>query len=143
MKIAVSACLIGENCKYNGGNNLNKKLMEFLKDHEVVSICPEIMGGLRAPREPVEIVDGVVRSKDGTSFHKEFRRGAELALELIKREEVDLVILQPRSPSCGVHMIYDGSFSGRLIPGSGILAKKLIEEGIRVIDSEDFHKGQF
>ena len=73
MKIMVSACLLGENCKYNGGNNLSKKVLEFIKGHEVISVCPEVMGGLPIPRIPAEIVNGVVTTKDGHNVDKEFR----------------------------------------------------------------------
>ena len=69
MKIAVSACLLGENCKYNGGNNYNEKVMEFIKGHEVIGICPELLGGLPVPRKPAEIADGIVRTKDGASVN--------------------------------------------------------------------------
>lgn len=122
MKIAVSACLLGENCKYNGGNNLSEKVKEFVKGHEVIAVCPEVLGGLPTPRESSEIVNGVVRHKDGTSVDIEFRRGAEL------------VILQSRSPSCGVKNVYDGTFSGTLIPGQGVFAKLLMENNIKVMD---------
>lgn len=134
MKIAVSACLLGENCKYNGGNNYNEKLAEFLKGHEVIGVCPEVLGGLPTPRKSSEIVDGVVRHKDGTSVDAEFRKGAELALEIVKKNNVELVILQSRSPSCGVDIIYDGTFSKALIPGDGVFVKLLKENGIRVMD---------
>ena len=134
MKIAVSACLLGENCKYNGGNNYNEKLAEFLKGHEVIGVCPEVLGGLPTPRNSSEIVDGVVRHKDGTSVDAEFRKGAELALEIVKKNNVELVILQSRSPSCGVDIIYDGTFSKTLIPGDGVFVKLLKENGIRVMD---------
>ena len=134
MKIAVSACLLGENCKYNGGNNYSKKVSEFIKGHEVIPVCPEVLGGLPTPRESSEIVNGVVRHKDGTSVDEEFRRGAELALKLVIDNDVELVILQSRSPSCGVNSIYDGSFSGTLIPGQGVFARLLTEKNIKVID---------
>lgn len=134
MKIAVSACLLGNNCKYNGGNNFNEKVAKFVQGHEVISVCPEVMGGLPTPRESSEIVDGVVRHKDGVSVDEEFRRGAELALKTVLENGVDLVILQSRSPSCGVKQIYDGTFSGKLIPGQGVFAKLLTENGIKVID---------
>ena len=137
MKIAVSACLLGENCKYNGGNNYNEKLAEFLKGHEVIGVCPEVLGGLPTPRNSSEIVDGVVRHKDGTSVDAEFRKGAELALEIVKKNNVELVILQSRSPSCGVDIIYDGTFSKTLIPGDGVFVKLLKENGIRVMDVAD------
>ena len=137
MKIAVSACLLGENCKYNGGNNYSKKVIEYIKGHEVVPVCPEVLGGLPTPRESAEIVNGKVSHKDGTSVDKEFRRGAETALEIIKEQQVDFVILQSRSPSCGVNTIYDGSFSGKIISGQGVFANLLQKNGIKVIDVAD------
>lgn len=134
MKIAVSACLLGENCKYNGGNNYHEKLAEFLKGHDVVGVCPEVLGGLPTPRKSSEIVDGIVRRKDGTCVNEEFRRGAELAFEIVKKHEAELVILQSRSPSCGVNRIYDGTFSKTLIDGDGVFVKLLKENGIPVLD---------
>ena len=137
MKIMVSACLLGENCKYNGGNNYNEKVMEYIKGHEVISVCPEVLGGLPTPRVSSEIVGGVVITKDGRNVDSEFRLGAEIALKKALEEEVDLVILQSRSPSCGVKQIYDGSFSGKKIDGQGIFAKLLKENNIRMVDVED------
>ena len=134
MKIAVSACLLGENCKYNGGNNYNEKLARFLEGHEVVGVCPEVLGGLPTPRPTSEIVDGVVRHKDGTSVDKEFRKGAEVSLKIVKETGAELVILQSRSPSCGIGTIYDGTFSKTLISGDGVFVKLLKENGIRVMD---------
>lgn len=137
MKIMVSACLLGENCKYNGGNNLSEKVLNYLKGHEVIPVCPEVLGGLSTPRLPAEIVKGVVTAKDGRSVDKEFRAGAMKGLELAKEEKIDLVILQSRSPSCGVKQIYDGTFSGNKIEGQGIFAKLLAENAFRIIDVED------
>ena len=137
MKIEVSACLLGENCKYNGGNNYSEKVIEYIKGHEVVPVCPEVLGGLPIPRESAEIVNGKVSHKDGTSVDKEFRRGAETALKIIKEQQVDFVILQSRSPSCGVNTIYDGSFSGKIISGQGVFANLLQKNGIKVIDVAD------
>ena len=137
MRIAVSACLLGENCKYNGGNNYSEKLVDYIKGNDVLSVCPEVMGGLPVPRESAEIVNGVVSHKDGTSVDKEFRKGAKKALEIVKEENVDLVILQSRSPSCGVNTIYDGSFSGKIISGQGVFANLLQGNGIKIIDVAD------
>lgn len=137
MKIAVSACLLGENCKYNGGNNYNEKLARFLEGHEVVGVCPEVLGGLPTPRPTSEIVDGVVRHKDGTSVDREFRMGAEASLKIVKDMGAELVILQSRSPSCGMDNIYDGTFSKTLIPGDGVFVQLLKENGIRVMDVKD------
>lgn len=133
----VSACLMGENCKYNGGNNLNEKVLNYVKGHQIITVCPEVMGGLPTPRIPAEIVNSVVTAKDGRNVDKEFRAGAEIALQIAKENQVDLVILQSRSPSCGPKQIYDGSFSGKKIEGQGVFAKLLIENGFRVIDVED------
>ena len=137
MVIGVSACLLGENCKYSGGNNYNEKVIEYTKGHEVISICPEVLGGLTIPRDPAEIVDGVVKHKDGSSVDKEFRDGAKKALEILKDKGAELVILQSRSPSCGVDSIYDGTFSGKLIPGNGVFVELLKAEGFNVIDVEE------
>ncbi len=137
MKVLVSACLLGENCKYNGTNNYNSKVISFLKGHEVIAVCPEVLGGLNVPRNPAEIVDGVVMTKDGTSVDREFREGAALAFRQALNGKIDAAVLQSRSPSCGVNQIYDGTFSGRLIQGQGIFAEMLKRAGIKVIDAED------
>lgn len=143
MKIAVSACLLGENCKYNGGNNYNEKLKECLKGHEVIGVCPEVLGGLTIPRQPAEIVDGIVKRKDGSLVDEEFKKGAKMALDIVKKQEVELVVLQSRSPSCGVGEIYDGTFSKQLISGDGVFVKMLKENAIQVMDIADFTKKYF
>lgn len=140
MKILVSACLTGEKCKYNGGSNYNEKLMRFLAMHEVVTVCPEVMGGLPTPRIPCEIVNGTVLNRDGKSCDEEYRRGAEIALEIARREQIDVAILQSRSPSCGVKQVYDGSFSGTLRDGQGIFAEAAIKSGFRVLDVADWEQ---
>lgn len=137
MKILVSACLLGKNCKYNGGNNLNQRVLDFIEGHEVIGVCPEQLGGLSTPRLPAEIVDGVVTNKEGVSVDAEFRKGAQTALATALENKVDLAILQSRSPSCGVKEIYDGSFSGKKIKGQGVFAKLLSAHGIKVLDAED------
>ena len=137
MKILVSACVLGKNCKYNGGNNLNHSVLDFIEGHEVIGVCPEQLGGLSTPRLPAEIVDGVVTNKEGVSVDNEFRKGAQEALAVALENKVDLAILQSRSPSCGVKEIYDGSFSGKKIKGQGVFAKLLSARGIKVLDAED------
>lgn len=137
MKILVSACLLGKNCKYNGGNNLNQGVLDFIEGHEVIGVCPEQLGGLSTPSLPAEIVDGVVTNKEGVSVDAEFRKGAQSALAAALENKVDLAILQSRSPSCGVKEIYDGSFSGKKIKGQGVFAKLLSAHGIKVLDAED------
>ena len=137
MKIMVSACLLGDNVKYNGGNNRHEKVLEYIKGHEVVPVCPEMLGGLPVPRAPGEIQDGIVRNEDGTSVDYEYRTGAAKALEIAESERIDMAILQSRSPSCGVNQIYDGSFTGRKIEGMGVFARLLSEKGYKVVDAED------
>ncbi len=137
MKIMVSACLLGHKCKYNGGDNYNKLVVDFVKGHEVFPVCPELEGGLSAPRNPCEIVNGVVYTNTGENVDVQFRLGSRLCLEKALKEKTDLAILQSRSPTCGVNEIYDGSFSGRLIEGSGVFAALLKKNGIKVIDASD------
>ena len=136
-KILVSGCLLGENCKYNGGNNYNPRVVEFLKGKEVISICPEIMAGMGCPRNPIEIVDGVLTDCHGKNVDSLIRQIVMVVMERIRDEEIQCAILQSRSPTCGVNQVYDGTFSGKLIPGSGVFAKSLMDAGYLVIDGED------
>ena len=137
MKIMVSACLAGENCKYNGGNNKNEKVLQLMAGNETVTVCPEQLGGLPTPRIPSEIRNGIVTAKDGRVVDAEFRAGAARCLEIAIREQPDLIILQSRSPSCGVRQRYDGTFSGTLTEGMGVAAQLLIENGFHVVDVEE------
>ncbi len=141
MKLMISACLLGENVKYNGGNNQNDLLLRLVKNHTVIPVCPEVLGGLPVPRIPAEIVNGTVTNRNGESVDGAFRAGAEKALALAKQEKPDLIILQSRSPSCGVKEIYDGTFSGTLVPGMGVFAALAKEAGFKVIDIEDVKEG--
>lgn len=141
MKIMVSACLLGENVKYNGGNNKSEALLGLLESHTVIPVCPEVLGGLPVPRTPAEVVGGTVTNRNGESVDEAFRRGAQKALDIANREKPDLIILQSRSPSCGVKQIYDGTFSGTLIPGQGIFARMAEEAGFKVMDAEDAVRG--
>lgn len=133
MKIMVSACLLGRNCKYNGGNNLDENVMAFLQGHEVIPVCPEEVLGV--PRVPMEIVDGVLINKEGVVVDEPIRRAVAQIVEA--HPEVELAILKSRSPTCGVKQVYDGTFSGVLVDGSGTLAQALKEAGIKVLDAED------
>ena len=140
MKILVSACLLGENCKYNGGNNYNAAVAEFVKSKEILPICPEMMAGMGCPRTPIEIVDGVLMDRNGNNVDESMREAVAQAMELIRKENIQCAVLQSRSPTCGVNQIYDGSFSGKLIKGSGVLAQALKAAGYQVIDAEDVGK---
>ncbi len=138
MKYAVSACLVGRNCKYNGGNNLCQEIVDFLNDKEYVEICPECAGGLPVPRVPVELKGERAVNKDGLDVTKEFEKGTEITLNIIKEHGISKVILKSNSPSCGCLHRYDGTFSKSLIEGRGMLAQRLFEEGFKLIDSDTF-----
>lgn len=137
MKIIVSACLLGENCKYNGGNNRCQEVLDFVKNHEVIPVCPEVVGGLSTPRLPAEIKNGIVTNTEGNPVDAEFRKGANIALDIALKEGAELAILQPRSPSCGCKQIYDGTFTRTLISGKGIFAQLLHDNGIKAIEPTD------
>ena len=137
MKVLVSACLLGENCKYNGGNNENARVKEFLVGKEVIPVCPELAAGLGVPRTPIEICHGEVVSRDGNSVDTVIRAAVAQVLQGIRDEQIECCILKSRSPTCGVHQIYDGTFTGTLIDGAGVLAQALKEAGYCVLDDED------
>ena len=138
MKYAVSACLLGVNCKYNGSNNLHQGLKEFLQDKEVLTVCPEVLGGLPSPRACCEIREGKVIDEHGKDVSEAFRNGAAIAAHKVKEFQADMVILQPRSPSCGNTCVYSGYFDGRLVSGRGIFAKLLHTENILAMDVDVF-----
>lgn len=142
MKVLVSACLLGQNCKYNGGNNYHAGVAEFLRDKEAVPVCPELLSGLPVPRPPVEIVNGVLTDCNGRSVDAMYRGAVKKVLAQIAGQGIELAILQSRSPTCGVKQIYDGSFSGRLTEGQGIFAAALAAAGYKVLDAEDFASGK-
>lgn len=138
MKYAISSCLMGVNCKYSGGNNLNETLKTFMKDKEYILVCPEVLGGLFTPRSCAEIVCGKVMNTDKEDVTKQFEEGARIAYEQIKEFKADIVITQSRSPSCGKGMIYDGSFSGKLTSGNGKFIQFLLQKRVSVMDIEEF-----
>ena len=138
MKIVVSACLLGENCKYNGGNNYSAAVVKFTEGREVIPVCPELLAGLGIPREPIEIVDGKVCRKDGTSVDVVLRDAVNQILAELNGQDIECVILKSRSPTCGVKQVYDGTFSGTLVDGMGVLAAELAKNGYKVVDCEDF-----
>lgn len=136
-KILVSGCLIGLNCKYNGKNNYIEKINEFLKDYDVIPICPEIMGGLPIPRKPAEIKDGKVVTIDGMDVTDNYIKGANEVLFLAKKYNIKKALLKSKSPSCGYNNIYDGTFTNRLINKNGITTELLINNGIEIVNIEE------
>ena len=134
----VSACLAGVDCKYNGGNNLDKEVLKLVKDGRAVLVCPEQLGGLPTPRLPSEIVDTMEGRKvllnNGEDVTREFLKGAKETLKIAKMMNIKKAILKQRSPSCGYGKIYNGSFSKVLKDGKGITARLLEENGIEIIN---------
>lgn len=132
-KILVSSCLLGLNCRYDGGNNYSKEVEEFLKNYEVIPICPEIMGGLPTPRTPSERQADRVINKEGKDVTEQYEKGARECLFLAQKYDVKKALLKLRSPSCGSKEIYDGTFSHTIIEGDGVTAELFKKNGIEVI----------
>ena len=137
MKILVSACLLGENCKYNGGNNLSLKTLDFLGDREVIPVCPEMEAGMGCPRIPIEIRNGVLVDQQGNDVDAPMRAAIARILGRIENQDIACAVLKARSPTCGVHEIYDGTFTGTRVPGSGLFAQALKDAGYQVLEDED------
>ena len=137
MKILVSACLLGENCKYNGGNNYSEKVAAFVSGREVIPVCPETLAGLGIPRIPIEIRGDRVISQTGEDVTEKLQTAIAAIFAQIEGEDIECAILKSRSPTCGVHQVYDGTFTGTLTDGAGVLAVALKAAGYKVIDAED------
>ena len=139
-KILVSACLLGECCKYNGSHNKNDAVLALADRFELIPICPECFGGLPIPIVPSEIKDGRVYSKDGIDLTAKFLYGAEQSLYIAREKNCPAAVLKERSPSCGCGKIYDGSFTGRVIDGNGITAELLMKNDIAVFGENKINK---
>ena len=140
MKIGISACLLGKECTYKGSSNKINHIEKLMKDFEFVEICPEVMGGLSTPRAPSEITSLQplkVTSNEGKDVTKEYVLGAQKSLERLKQNNVNVVLLKHRSPSCGCDGIYDGTFSHVVVEGQGVCAKLLSDNGMEL-----FHEKQ-
>lgn len=148
MKILISACLLGEKVRYDGGGKLveDDRLKAWADEGRLVPICPEMAGGLPTPRPPAEIQgldgqavlngDSKVTTRNGDDVTQAFVGGAHAAAALARDNGVRLAILKARSPSCGAVQIYDGSFSGKLQQGQGVAAAALRAMGVQVFDEE-------
>lgn len=141
-RLLISACFLGKNCKYSGGNNaLPSEILARLREkYQLVPVCPETAGGLPIPREPSErLHDGVI-GKNGRDVTAEFDKGAETALALAWRFGCKAALMKERSPSCGSGMIYDGTFTGKVIPGDGVAAEKLRAAGLTLYGESEIEK---
>ncbi len=135
MNLLVSWCMLGQPCRYDGKSKPAPELKQLEeKGYRLIPVCPEVLGGLPTPRPPAELQpDGRVVNREGADVTKEYLAGAALALELAQKEGCTLAVLKEKSPSCGGKEIYDGTFSGHLIPGQGVAARLLEENGIQVL----------
>lgn len=140
MIILVSACLLGEKVRYDGSDKQNDFVLSLKKNHTLIPICPESLGGLEIPRLPSEIVNDKVLRKDGLDLSANFISGAMKAYETADKSEIDFAILKSKSPSCGYKEIYDGSFSGKLKDGNGIFTEILLKNNIRIFTENDIDK---
>lgn len=143
MKYIISSCVAGVNCKYNGGNNLNEVAKWLVDEGLAILACPEELGGLPTPRVPAEIIEDKVISKEGVDVTLEYLTGAQKTLQIAKENNIAIAILQKRSPSCGVHQIYDGTHSGILISGKGKTTELLEKHGIQVITIDEYIKNYY
>lgn len=145
--ILVSACLVGRRCRYDGGGfDQFPALSRMVEEGQAIALCPEELGGLPTPRPPAELMggDGMaalsgqarIATQDGTDVTESFLRGAAAAAELAKSHGATAAVLKARSPSCGAQTIYDGTFSGRLVPGMGVTAARLKNMGLEVYSEE-------
>ena len=139
-KLLISACLLGQNVKYNGKNNkIDTTKLE--KKYELVAFCPEVEGGLPIPRFPSEIVSTsplkLVNSL-GDIVTEQFVLGAKKCVEICKKEGIKKALLKANSPSCGLGKVYDGTFSGTLVDGDGVTVRELKDNGIEVFSEKQF-----
>lgn len=138
MNILVSHCFLGEPCRYDGASRLDRQIIELHRaGHNLIPVCPEVLGGLGVPREPAELQpDGRVLTREGEDVTAQYRAGAERAVEIAKENGCTVAVLKARSPSCGSGEVYNGAFTGTLTSGWGIAAKLLSEAGLEVMDEE-------
>ena len=132
MRILVSACLLGVNCKYSGESNFSEDVLRLSESHELIPVCPEQLGGLPTPREPSEIRGDCVIARSGADVTAQYRRGAAETLRIAQLFGCKCAVLKERSPSCGSGTVYDGTFSHTLTDGDGVTAAFLAENGIKI-----------
>ena len=135
--IIVSACLLGFDCRYKGDGCLCERLAALAEKHTLIPVCPEQLGGLPTPRDPAEICGGKVIDSAGRDVTAKFSAGAQAALKAARLNRVNTAVLKARSPSCGRGLIYDGTFTGRKIPGDGFTAKLFLENEINVFTEDE------
>jgi len=144
MRIMVSSCLLGLPTRYDGKSKPCRKVLELSSKHVLIPFCPEQLGGLPTPRYRSEIAGGKgyekgvkIVTENGVDVTENYIQGAMLSVEIARLVKPDLIILKSKSPACGLRKVYDGTFSGRLVNGSGVAAYFLKKEGCKLITEED------
>lgn len=137
MRILISACLLGACCRYDGSGKPCESALGLIGRHELIPVCPEQLGGLATPRPPAEIRGDRVVNRQGQDVTAAFLKGAEETARLYRLLRCDCAVLKSNSPSCGRDRVYDGSFSGALIPGAGVTARLLMDNGVPVYSEDD------
>ncbi|WP_430734765.1 DUF523 domain-containing protein [Halodesulfovibrio aestuarii] len=132
IEYVVSACLAGCHCRYDGKHTANEQVQQLIREGRAMPVCPEQLGGFSTPRMPFELKEGRAISKDGEDITEKMQHGVEEATNLVKLAGCTKAILKSRSPSCGVGIIYDGSFSGAKIEGNGLFAARMLSMGLKV-----------
>lgn len=140
VNIAISECLLGYNCRYDGKTKYFPKVELLKEKYNLIPICPEVLGGLPTPRVASEIVGDKVLREDGLDNTLYFMTGAKKALEIYKANNCKAAILKESSPSCGLNLIHDGTFSGKKIKGMGITCRQFIANGIKIYTEDDIDK---
>lgn len=140
MKLLISACLLGCRCRYDGASKPHPLVDQLAAHHTLVPVCPEQLGGLATPRPPAERRGALVVTREGGDVTEQYRRGAEEALKLCRALGCQAAVLKERSPSCGHGAIYDGTFSGTLVPGDGVTAELLAAQDIPVYGESQIEK---
>ena len=139
MNILISACLLGQYCRYDGQTKVYPQVQALLgrDDIHLIPVCPEQCGGLAAPRPAAERQGKRVVTTNGSDVTAQYQRGAEAALYWARLFHCTKAILKEKSPSCGHGQIYDGTFSRTLTVGDGVTAALLRAEGLEIIGESD------
>lgn len=132
--LLISACLLGQPCRYDGKSKPLPGIKQLQKAYKLIPVCPESLGGLTTPREPCEILNGRVCTKSGKDCTAQYMAGAQTVLAIAKAHGCTAALLKARSPSCGAGEIYNGSFTKTLTPGDGVTAALLKKNGIAVFN---------
>lgn len=139
-KILVSACLLGIACRYDGKMKPNADVIRLGEKYELIPVCAEVLGGLPTPRPPAEIVKNRVFNCMGIEVTENYKKGAMAVLDIARKNRCKIAVLKSNSPSCGNKMVYDGTFTGTLVEGMGVLCRLLVDNEIKVLNEKEINE---